>query len=86
MPADVTVLRGDTARPGPQRGLVHTLLGQLLALTLGASSLPSLGCRFLLPTVRMKTPPGMFLRTTWDHLLHSWFSLDIKYLTYSWAA
>ena len=57
MPADVTVLRGDTARPGPQRGLVHTLLGQLLALTPGASSLLSLGCRFLLPTVRMKSSP-----------------------------
>ena len=57
MPTDVTVLRGDTARPGPQRGLVHTLLGQLLALTLGASSLPSLCCRLLLPAIRMKSYP-----------------------------
>ena len=57
MPADVTVLRGDRARPGPQRRLVHTLLGQLLVLTLGASSLPSLCCRFLLPVMRMKSSP-----------------------------
>ena len=57
LPADVTVLRWDRARPGPQRGLVHTLLGQLLALTLGASSLPSLCCRSLLPAVRVKSSP-----------------------------
>ena len=57
MPADVTVLRWDRAKSGPQRGLVCTLLNQLLVLTLGASSLPSLCCRFLLPTVRMKSSP-----------------------------
>ena len=57
LPADVTVLRRDRARSRPQRGLVHALLGQLLALTLGASSLPSLCYRFLLPAIRMKSSP-----------------------------
>ena len=57
LPADVTVLRGDRARPRPQRGLVQTLPGQPLALTLGASSSPSPCCRFLLPTVRMESSP-----------------------------
>lgn len=69
--ADVTVLRWDTAQPGPQRGLLQTHLGQFLVLMLGANSLPSLCCSFLLCTVRKKTTP----RTVSENHLGSWLTL-----------
>lgn len=70
MTTDITVLRWDRAWPRPQRGLLQTHF-QFLVLMLGANSLPSLCCRFLLCTVRKKTTP----RTVSENHLGSWLTL-----------
>lgn len=70
--------RGREPGPGLSEGLVQTLpwpapsadsWSELLALPVLQASPP---------TVRMESSPGMFLRTTWDHALHSWFLIGYQ--------